>query len=83
MSRASGPGFGVEAVGRTLAVGDIDNDGALDILVTNNGGRVELLRNGGGSGNSAVLLHLVGTKSNRSAVGARVRLMSGGVTQVR
>jgi hypothetical protein len=73
VGRTSGPGFSVEAVGRTLAVADIDNDGALDLLVTNNGGPAELLRNGGGSGNNAVLLKLVGTKSNRGAVGARIR----------
>ncbi len=79
----SGPGFVPEGVGRTLVAGDIDNDGALDLLVTNNGGPVELLRNVGGTGNNAVLLALVGTKSNRSAIGARVRLTAGGATQVR
>jgi hypothetical protein len=83
VGRASGPGFAVEAVGRTLAVADIDNDGDLDILVTNNGGVVELLRNDGASGGNAVLLRLVGTRSNRGAVGARVRLNAGGATQLR
>jgi hypothetical protein len=83
VARTSGSGFVPEAVGRTLVAGDIDNDGALDLLVTNNGGPAELLRNGGGSGNNAVLLALVGTKSNRSAIGARVRLTAGGSTQVR
>ena len=83
VGRASGPGFAAEAVGRTLVAGDIDNDGALDLLVTNNGGAAELLRNGGGAGNNALLLKLVGTKSNRGAIGARVRLTAGGATQVR
>ena len=83
VGRTSGSGFVPEAVGRTLVAGDIDNDGALDLLVTNNGGPAELLRNGGGSGNNAVLLALVGTKSNRGAIGARVRLTAGGSTQVR
>jgi hypothetical protein len=83
VGRTSGTGFSVEAVGRTLAVADIDNDGALDLLVTNNGGSAELLRNDGGSGNNAVLLKLVGTKSNRGAIGARVRLTAGAVTQMR
>lgn len=83
IGRTAGPGFAVEAVGRTLAAGDIDNDGALDLLVTNNGGTVELLRNPSASGNNALLLRLAGTRSNRGAVGARVRLTAGGATQVR
>jgi hypothetical protein len=82
IGRTAGPGFAVEAVGRTLVTGDIDNDGALDLLVTNNGGPVELLRNGG-SGNNAVELTLVGTKSNRSAVGARVKITAGTTTELR
>ena len=53
------------------------------MLVTNNGGTVDLLRNEGGTGNGAVLLRLVGTRSNRSAIGARVRLTAGGRTQIR
>jgi len=83
IGRQSGAGFASEKVGRTLVAGDIDNDGDLDLLVTNNGGAAELLRNEGGTGNSSVLINLVGTKSNRTAVGARVRLTAGGTTQVR
>jgi hypothetical protein len=82
VGRTSGPGFSVEAVGRTLAVADIDNDGDLDVLVTNNGGPAELLRNDAATGN-ALLLRLVGTRGNRGAVGARVRLTAGGVSQMR
>jgi hypothetical protein len=83
VGRQSGAGFATEKVGRTIAAGDIDNDGDLDLLVTNNGSNAELLRNEGGTGNASVLIHLVGVKSNRSAVGARIRLTAGGVTQVR
>jgi len=83
VGRQSGPGFASEKVGRTLVAGDIDNDGDLDLLVTNNGGNAELLRNEGGTGNNAMLIQLVGTKSNRSAIGARVRLTASGTTQVR
>jgi hypothetical protein len=95
----SGPGFAGEAVGRTVVAGDIDNDGDLDLLVTNNGGPAELLHNDGGSRGNAILLRLVGgstgltteperaapvgTVSNRDAIGARVRLTSGARTQVR
>jgi hypothetical protein len=52
------------------------------VLVTNTGGAPELLRNSGARGGS-VLLRLVGTRSNRDAIGARVRLTAGGVTQIR
>jgi enediyne biosynthesis protein E4 len=83
VGRQSGSGFAAERVGRTLVAGDIDNDGDLDLLVTNNGGAVDLLRNDGGTGNAAVLIRLAGTRSNRSAIGARVRLTAGGATQVR
>jgi hypothetical protein len=69
-------------ISRTLAAADIDSDGDLDVLVTNNGGAPELLRNSGARGGS-VLLRLVGTRSNRDAIGARVRLTAGGVTQIR
>jgi hypothetical protein len=83
VGRLSGSGFAVEKVGRTLAAGDIDNDGDLDLLVTNNGDTVDLLRNEGGRDNHAVLLRLVGARSNRNAIGARVRLTAGKTTQLR
>ena len=76
-------GVGLKAVGMGAAAADYDNDGDLDLLVTNNGGKAELLRNEGNSGNGSVLLRLVGSQSNRSAVGARVRVTAGGVTQGR
>jgi hypothetical protein len=83
VSAQSGPGFAVERVGRTVVAGDVDNDGDLDLLVTNNGGDAELLRNDGGRRNNSVLLRLVGTSSNRSAFGARVRTTVGARTLVR
>ena len=83
VGRQSGSGFASERVGRTLVAGDIDNDGDLDLLVTNNGANAELLRNEGGTANNSVLIQLTGSTSNRSAVGARVRLTAGGTTQVR
>jgi hypothetical protein len=82
VGRTAGPGFSVEAVGRTLVAGDVDNDGAVDLLVTNNGGPAELLHNSG-SGNNAIVLTLVGTKSNRSAIGTRVKITTGSLTQLR
>jgi hypothetical protein len=83
VSRLSGSGFAVEKVGRTLAAGDIDNDGDLDLLITNNGQAAELLRNVGGNRNNALLIRLVGKPSNRDGIGARLRLTTGSTTQVR
>ncbi len=51
--------------------------------MTNNGGTVDLLRNETGSEGNAVLVRLVGTRSNRSGIGARVRAVAGGITEVR
>ncbi len=82
IGKTAGPGFAMEAVGRTLVSGDIDNDGALDLLITNNGGPAELLRNAG-TPNNALVFTLVGTRSNRSAVGARVTITTGATRQVR
>ena len=78
----AGTGFARAGVGRTLIVGDVDNDGDLDLLVTNNGQAPELLRNRTSGGN-AVLLRLVGVASNRDALGARVSVTAAGRTQVR
>jgi len=75
-------GMARPGISRTLAAADVDDDGDLDLLVTNNGGAPELLRSSGAQGR-AVLLRLIGTRSNRDAIGARVRLTAGGVTQVR
>ena len=83
VSRQSGPGFALENVSRTLASADIDNDGDLDLLVTNNNSSADLLRNGGTRGNNALLVRLVGTRSNRDAIGARLSVTAGGKTQIR
>jgi hypothetical protein len=64
-------------------VGDIDNDGDLDLLVTNNGQAAELLRNDGGNRGNALLVRLVGSRANPDAIGARVRVTTGSRTQRR
>ena len=82
VGRGAGPGFGSDGVGRTLVSGDVDNDGDLDLLVTNNGAEPQLLRNNNGQGN-ALVVRLVGVRSNRDGMGARVTVTAGGRTQVR
>jgi hypothetical protein len=64
-------------VGRGLAAGDYDNDGDLDVLVSNNGGAPQLLRNDGGNTNHWLEVLLIGTRSNRDGVGARVKVRAG------
>ena len=82
ISRDAGPGFALEKVSRGLAVGDIDNDGDLDLLVTNNGQTADLLRNDGNRGNHALLVRVIGKESNRDGIGARLRLTVGARTQI-
>jgi enediyne biosynthesis protein E4 len=67
---------------RGVAFSDFDNDGFLDVLVANNGDPPLLLHNGG-NGNHFLNFKLVGTKSNRDAVGSRIRVVSGGISQIR
>jgi enediyne biosynthesis protein E4 len=80
---AAGEGFVAPKVGRGLAVGDFDRDGDLDVLMTTNGGPAFLYRNDQLAGNRSIRLRLVGTKSNRDAIGATVRVFHDGVFQSR
>ena len=72
-----GADFRLPRVSRGAAIGDYDNDGDLDILINNNGQPAQLLRNQGGNSNHWLELLLIGRKSNRDGVGARVRLTAG------
>jgi len=72
-----GPDFQLAKVSRGAAIGDFDNDGDLDILVNNNGQAPQLLRNDGGNTNHWLEILLIGTKSNRDGVGARVKVSAG------
>jgi hypothetical protein len=82
IGRNAGGGFAIEKIGRALAAADIDNDGRVDLLFTNNGDSPDLLHNRAAAGN-ALLVRLVGTRSNRSAIGARLVLTAAGLKQTR
>ena len=68
--------------GRGAAYADIDNDGALDVLVTTNGGRAYLFHNEGGT-NHSLRIKLIGTKSNRDGIGAVITVTAGGDKQTK
>ncbi|HEX5421908.1 MAG TPA: CRTAC1 family protein [Candidatus Acidoferrales bacterium] len=72
-----GADFRLPRVSRGAAIGDFDNDGDLDILISNNGEYAQLLRNDRGNQDHWLSVFLEGTKSNRDAVGARVKVTAG------
>jgi hypothetical protein len=74
----AGRALGRALVGRGAAYGDYDNDGDLDLLITSNHGPARLLRNDNANQNDVLRLRLVGARSNRDAVGARVTAHGGG-----
>jgi hypothetical protein len=69
-------------VSRGCAFGDFDNDGNIDVLVNNIDGPPSLLRNATTHGNSWILIQCIGTHSNRSAIGTRVKITAGGRSQI-
>ncbi len=66
---------------RAVIVGDYDNDGATDLLITQNYGPAVLLRNEGGNQNHWLRLNLKGLADNKSAIGTKVEVFSGGNRQ--
>jgi hypothetical protein len=77
VSAQSGPVFSKSFAARGLAIGDFNNDGAVDVLISNNDGAPVLLRNNIGKGNHWLGVRLVGRKSNPDAVGARITYQAG------
>jgi hypothetical protein len=71
---AAGAGFAAPKVARGLALGDYDRDGDVDILITTNNGPAYLYRNDVAPGNRSLHVKPMGTKSNRDAIGAVVRV---------
>jgi hypothetical protein len=78
VSAQAGPAFHTPMAARGLAVGDYDNDGALDVLVCNNGGAPALLKNNAAVGNNWIGLILEGVTCNRDAIGAKLYWTAGG-----
>jgi len=76
VSADAGSVFAQAWVGRGMAIGDIDNDGRLDAVVTTNDGPAYVLRNETPTHNHWLMLHLVGHKSNRDAIGAVVKAVT-------
>jgi hypothetical protein len=83
VSDEAGPAFQKFFPARGLAVGDFDNDGAVDVLVGNNGGAPVLLRNNAAKGSNWLGLKLEGLRSNRDGVGAKIYWTAGGKKRFR
>ena len=77
VSRSGGTIFSKPLSGRGLALGDFDNDGAVDVLIAQNNAAPVLLRNNLGRQNHWLGVRLVGTKANVDAIGAKVTYQSG------
>jgi len=82
VSTVSGEYFRTPRVGRGAAFADYDNDGDLDVIVVNHSGAAALLRNEGGNRNHWLNVKLVG-RSNRSAAGAKIRLVAATTVAIR
>ena len=79
----TGPGLKTARVGRGSATADYDNDGDVDIFVSNSGQRSMLLRNDGGNRGHWLTISTVGRLSNRDGIGARIRVVAGDLVQIR
>ena len=77
-----GAPFLEKRTGRGAAFGDIDNDGDVDVVINNLDGPPQVLRNDGGNAGNSVLIKTIGVKSNRDGIGARVKIISGDLTQI-
>ncbi len=82
VSSEMGPGINERFSSRGAAFGDYDNDGDIDALVLNMNDPPSLLRNDGGNQQNWIKIKLIGTKCNRTAIGARVRVVTGKRAQI-
>jgi len=83
VSAKSGPVFSASMSYRGLALGDLNNDGAVDVLISVNNGAPVLLRNNAARQNHWLGVHLIGKKSNPDAIGAVVTYKAGDLTRRR
>ena len=67
---------------RGIATGDYDNDGDLDVLISNANDTAELLRNDGGNQGNWILIRMVGTRSNRAGIGTRIKIQVADLIQI-
>ena len=82
VSAEMGPGINEQFSSRGAAFGDYDNDGDIDVLVLNLGDTPSLLRNDGGNKQNWIKIKLIGTTCNRTAIGARARVVTGKHAQI-
>jgi hypothetical protein len=82
VSSRAGPGAGLLRSARGVAFGDFDNDGDIDIVVNNVGDPPTLLRNDVDNKNRWLKIKAIGTRSNRSGIGARVKVVAGSHSQI-
>jgi hypothetical protein len=83
VSGSAGPAFTQSFAARGMAVGDFDNDGAVDLLVSTNDGPPLLLRNAAATGNHWLGVRLIGKKSNPDAIGAKIIWQAGDLKRSR
>ncbi len=82
VSQLAGPAITTPSTGRGCAFGDFDNDGCVDVVINNQNAKPSLLKITRQNSNHWINIKLVGTKSNRSAIGTRVRCVAGSLSQI-
>ncbi|HEY6763749.1 MAG TPA: CRTAC1 family protein [Candidatus Sulfotelmatobacter sp.] len=82
VTEQGGPAVMLPEASRGAAFGDLNNDGRIDVVIENIDGKPMILRNTGGDKNHWVTLRLTGKRSNRLAIGAKVKVTAGGMQQV-
>jgi hypothetical protein len=82
VSQLAGAAITTPSTGRGCAFGDFNNDGWVDIIVNNQNAAPSLLKTTGQNGNHWINVKLVGVKSNRSAIGVRVKCVAGQLSQI-